>query len=93
MVSLSNSSGMIVSVALALLPIPKAKCPLERPMVTTRNQRPMVFASSMRFITSSAPSALAVSKPKVGSPSGKRQVVVYGFGDVDEVDVLIPAFL
>jgi len=50
-----NSSGMIVHVALAALPMPSVKCPVGRPIVTPRYQRPVVFESSMRLFTIPTP--------------------------------------
>ena len=40
-------------------------------MTTTKNQRFVVRASSMRFSTSSVPTCRAVSKPKVGMSPGR----------------------
>ena len=40
---LPNSSGMIVSVAPAALPMPSARWPALRPMATIRYQRPVVL--------------------------------------------------
>ena len=50
-----NSSGIIVSVAPADLPIPRARCPAFRPIAITRYQRDVVFASTIRFLTISTP--------------------------------------
>ena len=50
-----NSSGMIVHVALTAFPIPSVKCPVGRPIVTPKYQRPVVLASSMRFLTMPTP--------------------------------------
>ncbi len=50
-----HSSGMRVSVAPTLFPIPSARCPALRPMLTTRNQRWPVRASSARFRTIRVP--------------------------------------
>ena len=61
----SNSSGMIVNVAPAALPIPSARCPAVRPMATTKYHRDVVFASVMRFRTTSTPTDRAVWYPKV----------------------------
>ena len=60
-----NSSGMSVSVAPAALPMPSARCPAFRPMATTKYQREVVFASTIRFLTISTPMCRAVWKPKV----------------------------
>ena len=65
-----NSSGMTVSVAAAALPMPRARCPAARPMLTTRYQREVVRASSARLRTICTPSCRAVSKPKVGVEPG-----------------------
>ena len=51
----ANSSGIIVSVAPAALPIPSARCPALRPIAITRYQREVVFASTIRFLTISTP--------------------------------------
>ena len=75
-----NSSGISVSVAPVALPMPRARWPAERPMTTTKYQRPVVRESSIRFCTRSLPSWRAVSKPKVGiSPgSGRSLSMVFG---------------
>ena len=57
----ANSSGMIVQVALAALPMPSVRWPVGRPIVTPRYQRPVVLASSMRFFTMPTPAWRAVS--------------------------------
>src|SRR6185437_12435041 len=62
--------------------MPRARWPAERPMATTRYHRWVVMASVIRLLTSSTPTLLAVSKPKVGTPRGRRQVVVDGFRHV-----------
>ena len=46
---------MIVHVALTALPMPSVKCPVGRPIVTPKYQRPVVFASSMRLFTMPTP--------------------------------------
>ena len=61
MTSPPNSSGMIVQVALAALPMPSARWPVGRPMVTPRYQRPVVLASSIRFFITPTPAWRAVS--------------------------------
>ena len=50
-----NSSPIIVSVAPADLPMPSARCPALRPIVMTKYQRDVVFASTIRFLTISTP--------------------------------------
>ena len=47
-----------------------ARCPADRPMAVTRYQRLVVLASASRFLSSSAPQYLAVSKPNVGASRG-----------------------
>ena len=44
-----------VSVAPAALPMPSARCPAFRPIATTKYQRDVVFASTIRFLTISTP--------------------------------------
>jgi hypothetical protein len=61
---LGNSSGMRVSVAPAALPMPRARCPALRPMATTKYQREVVWASTMRFLT---------MRRRCGAPSGSRR--------------------
>ena len=55
-----NSSGIKVNVAPAAFPMPMAKCPALRPMVTTKYQREVVLASVMIFLTISTPKCRAV---------------------------------
>ena len=61
----SNSSETSESVAPAALPMPSARCPALRPIATTKYQREVVFASTMRFLTISTPMWRAVWKPNV----------------------------
>ncbi len=77
---------MMVKVAAAALPMPRARCPAARPMLTTMYQRDVVRASSARLRTSRTPSCRAVSKPNVGVEPGKRQIVVDGLGHVGHAD-------
>ena len=46
-----NSSGITVKVAPAALPMPSARWPALRPMATTKYQREVVLASTIRFLT------------------------------------------
>ncbi len=62
-----NSSGIMVSVAPAALPMPRARWPALRPMAITKYQREVVFASTIRFFTMSTPMCRAVWKPKVST--------------------------
>jgi hypothetical protein len=57
---LGNSSGTRVRVAPAALPIPSPRCPALRPIATTKYQREVVLASTIRFFTSSTPRWRAV---------------------------------
>ena len=50
-----NSSGIIVSVAPAALPMPSARWPALRPIAITKYQREVVLASTIRFLTISTP--------------------------------------
>ena len=64
-----NSSGMSVSVAPAALPMPSARWPAFRPMATTKYQRPVVLASTIRLWTISTPTCarrLVAEGPDVG---------------------------
>ena len=89
--SAGNSSGMRVTVAPALLPMPRARCPATRPMATTRNQRPVVLASVIRFETIWVPRERAVSKPKVGIPSGRGRSLSMVLGTWTKL-MLSPSF-
>ena len=71
-----NSSGMSVSVAPAALPMPSARWPALRPIATTKYQRDVVLASTIRFLTISTPKWRAVWKPKVSTCGGQVEVVV-----------------
>ena len=51
----TNSSVISDSVVPAPLPMPSARCPAFRPIATTKYQREVVFASTIRFLTISAP--------------------------------------
>ena len=51
----ANSSATSVSVAPAALPMPSARWPVLRPIATTKYQRDVVFASTIRFLTISTP--------------------------------------
>src|SRR6185437_14472183 len=78
--SRGNSSAISVRVAPADLPMPRARWPAERPMATTRYHRWVVMASVIRLLTSSTPTLLAVSKPKVGVPPGSGRSLSMVFG-------------
>ena len=60
-VSPGNSSGMSVRVAPADLPIPSARKPALRPIVTHRYQRSVVRESSIRLATRVEPKWRAVA--------------------------------
>ena len=75
-----NSSGMIVHVALAALPMASVRCPVGRPIVTPKYQRPVVFASSIRRFTNSTPTCRAVSNPRVETESGSQRSLSIVFG-------------
>ena len=62
-----NSSGIIVSVAPAALPMPSARWPALRPIAITKYHRDVVLASTIRFLTMSTPMWRAVWKPKVST--------------------------
>jgi hypothetical protein len=78
--SRGNSSAITVRVAPADFPMPRARWPAERPMATTRYHRWVVMASVIRLLTSSTPTLLAVSKPKVGVPPGSGRSLSMVFG-------------
>ena len=65
-----NSSPITTRVAPADFPMPRARCPAERPMATTRYHRWVVIASVIKLLTSWTPTLRAVSKPNVGMPPG-----------------------
>ena len=62
---------MMVLVAPTALPMDSARCPALRPWATTKYQRWVVFASTIRFLTISTPTWRAVWKPKVLVSSGR----------------------
>ena len=51
----ANSSGMSVRVAADALPMPSARCPAARPMLTMMYQRLVVLASSAKLRTRKTP--------------------------------------
>jgi len=67
-------------VAPADLPIPRARWPAFLPIQITTYHLPDVLASSARIDASRAPSALAVSNPKVGIPAGRGKSLSIVFG-------------
>ena len=75
-----NSSGIKVSVAPAALPMPSARCPALRPIAMTKYQRLVVFASTIRFFTTSTPMCRAVWKPKVKLSCGRSRSLSIVFG-------------
>ena len=82
----ANSSGMSVSVAPAALPMPSARWPALRPIATTKYQREVVLASTIRFLTISTPTWRAVWKPNVSTSCGQVEVVVDGLRHVDDAE-------
>src|SRR3954468_7621569 len=92
-----NSSGMMVSVAAAALPMPNARKPAARPMLITTYQREVVRASSARLRTMVTPRWRGVSEPDARQGGGRveaerrrrvgqRQIVVDGLGNVGHAD-------
>ena len=75
-----NSSGMSVSVAPAGLPMPIARWPVLRPIVMMKYQRDVACASTIRFLTISAPWWRAVGKPKVSMSGGRSRSLSMVFG-------------
>src|SRR5208337_1074023 len=75
-----NSSGITASVAPADLHMLRARKPDFRPIVMARYHLPVLRASSISDSTIVAPTARAVSKPKVGafSGSGRSLSIVLG---------------
>ena len=60
--------------------MPSARWPALRPIVTTKNHVWLVSASSMKVMTIFEPTSRAVSKPKVGMPSGRGRSLSIVFG-------------
>ena len=71
-----NSSGISVIVAPAHLPAPSARCPALRPIITTKNQRPVVRASSSRRSTTRGRVLARRLEAEGRDAVGQRQVVV-----------------
>ncbi len=81
-----NSSGMMVSVAAAALPMPRARWPAARPMLTIRYQREVVRASSARLRTMQHAQVPGRLEAEGRRRAGQRQVVVDGLGHVGHAD-------
>src|SRR5437867_10238556 len=65
-----NSSGMMVKLAAAALPMPSARWPAARPMLTMRYQREVVRASSAMLRTIWTPSWRGGSQAHDGGGAG-----------------------
>ena len=67
-------------IAPAAFPIPSARCPALRPIVTTKYQREVVSASTIKLFTSSTPMWRAVWNPNVSTWGGRSRSLSIVFG-------------
>jgi hypothetical protein len=74
-----NSSGISVIGAPAALPAPSARCPAERPIITTKNQRLVVSCRAGAARSRGAVLARGLESER-GTPSGSGRSLSIVFG-------------